>query len=58
MTVQTPPDSWRLFAERLQLGSQDRLHRAEGFCRFAFREADPRSILFRVVLTRRITGIR
>ena len=37
---------------------QDRLHRAEGFRRFAFREADPRSIPFRAVRIRRITGIR
>jgi hypothetical protein len=36
---------------------QDR-HRAEGFRRFAFREADPRSIPFRAVRIRRITGIR
>ena len=37
---------------------QDRLHRAEGFRRVAFREADPRSIPFRAVRIRRITGIR
>ncbi len=34
------------------------VHRAEGFRRFAFREADPRSIPFRAVRIRRITGIR
>jgi hypothetical protein len=37
---------------------QDGLHRAEGFRRFAFREADPRSIPFRAVRIRRITQIR
>jgi hypothetical protein len=36
---------------------QDRLHRAGGFCQFAFREADPRSIPSRAVRVRRITGI-